>query len=311
MPFRRVAHPIILGIVGDSAAGKTTLSEGIAAILGADRCATFAADDYHRYGREARRERGLSALNPDANYIEILQQHLGLLRQGQSILKPVYNHDGGVLEAPELFEPKSFIIVEGLLGFTTREMRDCFDVKIYLDPDEKLRARWKHDRDMRKRGYTEEQLAHSLAQRGLDSPIFIRPQRKFADLIVRFRPPLDGEPVPDAQLDVDAVLRPTLPHPDLTPILDREQRDLHLELARDEDGKPVDILKIDGRISGPRADALEDLLWSLLPEASSLRDSVGSVVDSEDNRVKSRPLALTQLLIAYYLVKAAMGEHAI
>ena len=47
--FRQMDHPIILGIVGDSAAGKTTLTSGIAQILGPDRVATICTDDYHKY----------------------------------------------------------------------------------------------------------------------------------------------------------------------------------------------------------------------------------------------------------------------
>ena len=59
-----MSRPIILGIVGDSAAGKTTLTHGIAAILGPDRVATVCTDDYHRYGRKERAELGVTALDP-------------------------------------------------------------------------------------------------------------------------------------------------------------------------------------------------------------------------------------------------------
>ena len=153
MPKNRVSRPIILGIVGDSAAGKTTLSAGIAGILGADRVAVICSDDYHSYSRVQRAENGISALDPKGNYIDILEQHLQLLRNGRPILKPVYNHEGGTLDAPEYVEAKPYIIVEGLLGYTTRAMRDCYDVKLYLDPEEELRIRWKIQRDTGKRGW--------------------------------------------------------------------------------------------------------------------------------------------------------------
>ena len=51
---KRVDHPIILGIVGDSASGKTTLSAGVAQILGEEYCSIFCTDDYHRYARQAK-----------------------------------------------------------------------------------------------------------------------------------------------------------------------------------------------------------------------------------------------------------------
>ncbi|MGL5877261.1 MAG: phosphoribulokinase, partial [Xenococcaceae cyanobacterium] len=85
-------RPIILGIVGDSAAGKTTLTQGIAQILGTEDVTIICTDDYHRYDRKQRSELGISALHPDCNYLDIIQQHLALLRTGQPILKPIYNH---------------------------------------------------------------------------------------------------------------------------------------------------------------------------------------------------------------------------
>ena len=82
-------RPIILGIVGDSATGKTTLSSGVAKILSEERCTTICTDDYHRYSRSERHELGISALDPRANYVDILEQHLQLLRRGGKLLKLV------------------------------------------------------------------------------------------------------------------------------------------------------------------------------------------------------------------------------
>ena len=150
---KRVEHPIILGIVGDSASGKTTLSAGVAQILGEDRCTVLCTDDYHRYDRRERGEKGLSAIDPRANYLDIMEQALRHLREGDPILKPIYDHRNGTFGRPKYVKPKEFVIAEGLLGYTTRTMRDCYDVKIYLDPDEDLRVKWKMHRDTTKRGY--------------------------------------------------------------------------------------------------------------------------------------------------------------
>lgn len=311
MPKNRVVdRPIILGIVGDSAAGKTTLTAGIAAILGQDRVACICSDDYHRYGRKERAERKITALHPDCNYIDILEQHLRLLRQNQPVLKPVYDHRDGSLAAPEYVAPKPYIIVEGLLGYHTRAMRDCYDVKLYLEPEEELRIRWKIQRDMGKRGYTREQVLAQIKDREHDTQAFIRPQRTFADIVISFYPPEGHAEETGSHLNVRHILRPTLPHPDLSPILDRGTNSgLHLELSRDTDGKPVDVLEIRGDIARSRAERIENLLWSLIPEASHLRANVGAF--ESDGRQTSHTLALTQLLIAYHMVKAAMGEHAI
>jgi phosphoribulokinase len=312
VPHNRTKDIVILGIVGDSATGKTTLAAGVAEILGPDRVATICTDDYHRYSRAERAKNGVSALDPRGNYIDIIEQHLRLLRAGQPILKPVYNHSTGDFDPPQYVTPKPYIIVEGLLGYTTRAMRECYDVKVYLEPDEELRVRWKVQRDTAKRGYTREQVLASLEKRKDDSPAFIHPQRTFADIVIGFYPPPENAEESGAHLNVRHLLRPTLPHPDLSPILDPNVRDgLHLELARDRDGKPVDVLEISGRIDDRRAKRLEDLLWTLLPEARHLRANVGAYTDRKNARHMSHPLALTQLLIAYHMVKAALGVVAV
>jgi len=306
---KRVDYPIILGIVGDSASGKTTLSAGVAQILGEAHCTVICTDDYHRYDRAQRAAAGLSALDPRANYIDVLEQHLRLLRGGEPILKPVYDHRRGTLEPPEYVRPKDFVIAEGLLGYATRAMRDCFDVKVYLDPEEELRRRWKLHRDTTRRGYTREEVLFQLEQRQVHSQTFIHPQRTFADIVIRFQRS-KGANGSDTQLDVRHILRPTLPHPDFTPLFDGSSNaGLHLELARDRDGKPVDVLEINGNISDKRAERIEDLLWNLIPEAGHLRDQVGQI-DVANGARKSHPLALSQLLVGYHAVKAAMGVRA-
>ena len=307
---KRVEHPIILGIVGDSASGKTTLSAGVAQILGEDRCTVLCTDDYHRYDRRERAEKGLSAIDPRANYLDILEQALRHLREGDPILKPTYDHRDGTFGRPKYVKPKEFVIAEGLLGYTTRGMRDCYDVKIYLDPDEDLRVKWKIHRDTTRRGYRREEVLASLERRREDAPKFMHPQRTFADIVIHFQKPQGANGSSDTQLDVRHILRPTLPHPDFSPLFDGSSNaGLRLELSRDRDGKPVDVLEINGNISDSRAERIEDLLWNLIPEAGHLRDQVGRI-DVANGSPKSHPLALTQLLVGYHAVKAAMGVRA-
>lgn len=312
MPMnRKLDRPVILGIVGDSGSGKTTLAEGIRAILGPDRVLTLGADDYHRYSRAERAQNNISPLDPRGNYMDILEQHIQLLRSGKPVLKPVYDHSKGVLAAPEYVTPREYIIVEGLLPYSTRAMRDCFDVKVYLEPEEELRIAWKIQRDTAKRGYTESQVRAQIERRMFDSASFVLPQRTFADMVVSFRRPDEHQEETGAHLNVRHTLRPTLPHPDLTPIIDGSKNGIRLELARDIDGKPVDVLEIEGDVDDRRAQAMEDLLWTLLPEASHLRTNLGQFMDASQQLKMSHPLALSQLLITFHLVKAAMGHYAI
>jgi len=109
-----VTRPIILGVVGDSAAGKTTLTRGLVRILGEDQVTHVGLDDYHRYDRSQRSANGITPLHPDANYMDIMAQHLRHLRAGEPILKPVYRHQDGTFGRPAYVAPKQFTVVEGL-----------------------------------------------------------------------------------------------------------------------------------------------------------------------------------------------------
>ena len=112
-------RPVILGVVGDSATGKTTITDGLVKILGEDNIAHIGTDDYHKYDREGRKELGITPLNPEANYMDIMTEDLQLLREGKPILKPIYVHSDGTFAPPEYVEPKPFAVVEGLLGYYT------------------------------------------------------------------------------------------------------------------------------------------------------------------------------------------------
>ena len=305
---------IILGIVGDSAAGKTTLTKGIAQVLGEDNVTVICTDDYHRYDRQQRAEMGISALHPNCNYLDIIEQHLALLRAGESILKPIYNHTTGAFDPPEYIEPRKYVIVEGLLGYSTRRMRDSYDVKTYLAPPESLRANWKIKRDTRKRGYSEEQVMKQLKQREPDSEAFIRPQRKWADMIVSFYPPDEETSQNDNPLlNANLILRPTIPHPELSTILSDRGSDLgeaiRLGLSRDM-GKPVDILEIDGHANMEQVRELEKIMCSEVPYLGKFcslegNQELGKLTGTTGETLQSYPLALTQLMITYHMLKAA------
>ncbi len=307
------SRPIILGIVGDSAAGKTTLTRGIAQVLGEKDVTVICTDDYHRYDRQQRAEMGISALDYDCNYLDIMQQHLTLLRTGQPILKPIYNHSTGAFDPPEYIKPSQFVIVEGLLGYSTRGARDRYDVKVYLAPPESLRKTWKIKRDTRKRGYTEEQVLEQLRKREKDSEKFIRHQRQWADVVVSFYPPSEDSEQSDLMLNVRLVLRPTIPHPDLSRILSPEGNHLgsaiRLELDRDM-GKPVDVLEIDGHATSEQVRELEKMLCNEVPYLGQFcslegNEEIGKLTGTTGEILQSYPLALTQLLITYHMLKAS------
>ena len=299
-----VTRPIMLAIAGDSATGKTTITEGLVKALGPERITSLGTDDYHRYDRQERKSLPFTPLNPLCNYVDIMEQHLQLLAMGQPILKPVYDHSSGTFGRPVLVEPRDFVIVEGLLPLYSKVARACFDIKVYLDPPEEIRIAWKLRRDTKKRGYDEDQVRQELEKREPESAEFIRPQRAHADIVVRFAPIEERGETADDPLSATLLLRPTIDHPDLTSILGDDTRQaIHLKLIRDDDGKPVDAVHIHSYAEPELARKVEEAIWKELGVDEPVPEALGML----DDETRDEPVAQTQLLLLYHLIQAKKG----
>ena len=288
-------RPIVLGVVGDSGAGKTTLTRGLIRVLGDQHVVGLSADDYHRYDRRERARLGVTPLHPASNHVDILTQHLLHLRRGEPVLKPVYDHRDGTLRPPVYVRPARFLVVEGLLNFHTETLRTAHDVRVFLAPPEELRRAWKLKRDCTRRSYTTNEVLRELDDRERDAAEFVRPQQAHADIVVTFWPSPVGDP---SHLDVDVLLRDTLPHPDLSPLLDR--RDGPVLVARERDLR----LHIPGNIDPAHAAEIEEEVWERMSFANHLRvRRLGEFTVGTDLR-RSDSLALVQLLILYQVMRA-------
>ena len=291
-------RPILLGICGDSAAGKTTLTRGLVRILGEAQVTHIDGDHYHRYSRARRSELQITPLHPDANHLDVLTQDLRVLRRGGAILKPVYDHRDGTLGRPIYVKSQPFLIVEGLLNYHTETLRSAHDVRVFLAPAEDLRRAWKLKRDCARRRYTTNDVLRELDTRERDCAAYIRPQQAYADIVVSFRRGKLGDP---AHLDADVLLRETLPHPDLSPLLDAESEIGGPTLAQlDRDM----LLRIPGDIAPERAAEIEEAVWDRMRFADHLRvRRLGEFTVGTD-LLRSESLALVQALILYHLVWA-------
>jgi phosphoribulokinase len=290
-------RPIILGVVGDSAAGKTTITRGLVRLLGDEHVTHIAADDYHRFDRRQRAERAITPLHPDCNHLDIMEQDLWHVRAGRAILKPVYRHKDGTFGPAEYVEPRQFTVVEGLLGYHTPTLRDSYDVRVFLAPPEDLRRQWKVQRDCTRRGYTTDQVLDELDRREPDSQSFIRPQQRFADIVVSFTVP-EGR-VDHEHLDAELTLREGLEHPDMSPLVDGSGQGMRLAESEHEQR-----LFIPGAIDPDAAGEVEEAIWDRMHFASHLRsERLGEfTIGTELHR--SHSLALVQVLILYHLVTA-------
>lgn len=289
-------RPVLLGVVGDSGAGKTTITRGLVRLLGEKHVTHIAADDYHRYDRRQRVEHAITPLHPDCNHLDILEQDLAHVRAGRAILKPVYRHQDGTFQPPVYVPPRRFTVVEGLLGYHTPALRDVFDVRVFLAPPEELRREWKVQRDCSRRGYTSDQVLEELDRREPDSQSFIRPQQQWADIVVCFVP---GDRGDQDHLDAKLTLRDGLGHPDLAPLVGADGTGIRLlEAGRERH------LWISGDVDPAAAAEVEEAIWDRMHFASHLRSerlgefTVGTQLHRSDS------LAIVQVLVLYHLVTA-------
>lgn len=131
---------------------------------------------------------------------------------------------------------------------------------------------------------------------------FVRPQRVYADIVVRFGPIEERGEDPSDPLSATVLLRPTIAHPDLMTIVSPEhQKAIHLKLLRDEDGKPVDALQIHAYAPAEVTRRVQEATWDGLGRDRPLPTCLG---DLGPGLGRSEPLAVVQLLLLYHLLRA-------
>lgn len=300
--------PVLVGIGADACCGKSSFAAGLAAIFGAGRAVVISLDDYRRYTRLERKEARYSRIHPDVYYLDLMAQHLELLRSGQSILRPVYNRTNGVFDRSIYQEPCEFVIAEGLQAFATPELRGLFDLKLFVDPDEGLKTQWKLARDVEVRRRSEADVRAEIKHWRADADAFIAPQRTWADVVLR----IQGRSASSKKLEADLIsllLRPTLPRPNLADLFLKPREGIQLNLDRDM-GIPIDRLDVPvaGRDSGYLE--VETVLWSHIVNKKEeiMRDGVGEVIGPAGERIRVPALKIAQLVVALEMLEAGTGQ---
>jgi uridine kinase len=186
--FRLSRQPFVIGIAGDSGAGKDTFADALEGIIGAHSVARLSGDDYHLWDRHKPMWHVLTHLNPLANDIEGFSNDVISLADGKQVISRHYNHTTGKMSRQQTVTSNHFIIASGLHALYTPMLRECCDLRIYLDIDEDLRRFFKFRRDMHHRGHTIKHVSQSFIRREPDSVKFIRPQIQHADLVYSLQP---------------------------------------------------------------------------------------------------------------------------
>jgi uridine kinase len=180
--------PIVIAIAGGTGSGKTTLTRVVLDKVGAEHIALLPHDAYYK---------NLSHLPPDhraqINYdhpnsleTELLIQHIKQLKKGDSIELPIYDFKVHTRTDQTIHvEPKPVILVEGILIFVEPELREMFDIKIYVDTDADIRFIRRLQRDIAERGRTTESVVNQYLTTVRPMHLeFVEQSKRYADIII-------------------------------------------------------------------------------------------------------------------------------
>lgn len=182
------ARPLIIGVAGGTGSGKTTIANAIRTAIDHPQMALIQHDAYYRdAGHLPLDERArINFDHPDALETELLVRHLEELIAGRPVEVPVYDfatHTRRPAGTP--LRPAKVVIVEGILIFCDRALRDLMDLKIFVDTDDDLRFIRRLKRDIQERGRSlDSVVAQYLGTVRPMHAAFVEPSRKYADIII-------------------------------------------------------------------------------------------------------------------------------
>ena len=150
-------NTMVVGIGGGTGSGKTTLADLIRKRMGMGSIAFLAHDAYYRDQKHLTPEERAKVNydHPDSLETDLMVRHIQQLLRGQAIEMPVYDFSTHSRKTETVHvSPKPVILVEGILIFVEKELRDLFDMKIFVDTDADIRLIRRLLRDIQERGRT-------------------------------------------------------------------------------------------------------------------------------------------------------------
>lgn len=217
-----VLLPVVtIGVAGGSGSGKTTVSNAILERVGTENIAYLAHDSYYKDIQDIpySHTKIINFDHPHALETDLLVRHIKLLKEGKPAHVPVYDFTTyRRTNRVEVVNPQPIILVEGILIFAEPDLRQLFDVRIFVDTAADIRFIRRLQRDITERGRTVdsviEQYLQSVRPMHLD---FVEPSKRHADVII----PEGGFNVVAIDM-VAARIRNMLENPDHRPALPRQ-----------------------------------------------------------------------------------------
>jgi uridine kinase len=183
-----MSRPIVVGIAGGSASGKSTVVREFARRLGPGLTATLHHDAYYEdLSRMPLDERILVNVDhPDSLETGLLVAHLGELIAGRAVEMPEYDYVSQTRSTPGVVvEPAPVLIVDGLLVLHDERLRELMDVRVFVDADEASRLARRIERDVSERGRTREEVVQQHQHRVEPMHLeFVEPGRQHADIVI-------------------------------------------------------------------------------------------------------------------------------
>ena len=177
---------MIIGIAGGTGSGKTTLTKHLASHFGTDISVVHHDNYYKKQDRPFEERCKQNYDHPDAFDTELMIEDLKKLKAGQTIYCPVYDYSiHNRTDKTVEVKPTKVVIVEGILIFQNKELRDLMDIKIFVETDADVRILRRSLRDVEQRGRSLESVVNQYLT--TVKPMheqFVEPTRKFADIIV-------------------------------------------------------------------------------------------------------------------------------
>lgn len=183
-----MSRPIIIGVAGGTGSGKTTVSRAILQRVGPSRIAYLQHDSYYRdLSHLSLEERAqVNFDHPDALDNALLIEHLDALAAGRSVAVPIYDFTRhNRKEETRTVHPQPVVLVEGILIFVDRALRERMDIKIYVDTDADLRFIRRIQRDIKERGRSLESVIDQYLRTVRPMHLeFVEPSKRYADIII-------------------------------------------------------------------------------------------------------------------------------